>query len=163
MSGCVRELSDVLSKIKQGMFMPDSTRSGRFKQLDVGAGERCDRQNADMEDEQPGSDTGSDYHPSSDSEISDETDNEEPSEGLLWLVMSPGAQPEVLECSDEITVYRHELSGVQHLCEGGENRLMCGRRLHDKYVRYAGPPVKAVHLCDTCRNRLGHLEKTLNA
>ena len=161
MAGSIRELAGVLGKIKQGIFMPDATRSGRFKRVDEIPTGQPDmnehEQFARVGPEQDDSD--SDYNPSSDSEISDETCDEEPNEGLLWHVVSPGLHPEVYSVGDNVTVYRHELSGVQHIGVDDESKLLCGRKLHEKYIRYAGPPVRAVHLCDTCKHRIEQVLK----
>ena len=161
MAGSVRELAGVLGKIKQGIFMPDATRSGRFKKMDdvpVGQADMSGHEQlAQVGSEHEDSD--SDYNPSSDSEISDETGDEEPNEGLLWHVVSPGLHPDVHKVGDNVTVYRHELSGVQHIGVDDESRLLCGRKLHDKYIRYAGPPVRAVHLCDTCKHKIEQVLK----
>ena len=149
MGPAVRTLTTVLDDIKRGRFKPDESRSGRFveqKRHEPEAGAQPTQIDDDEDDS-----SDSDYVPSS----SDSEDDEEvfgpPSESsLLWHLVMPQLRPGFVEVPDGVMVYRNVASGVQHLKWPGNSKLMCGRRLSDRYLFYAGKPVKGVAICDHC-------------
>ena len=145
MGPVVRRLENVLSEIKRGLFRPDETRSGRFvpesgcqSQTEVSAGEEAE--------------SDSDYVPSSsESEDSDDNPFAAPSESaLLWHLVMPHMRPGIHAVPDGIMVFRNNASGVQHLKQPGQMKLLCGRRQTERYTFYAGKPIKGVALCDSC-------------
>ena len=151
MGPAVRDLLNVLRMIKQGSFMPDLSRSGRFSKEHGHAELQMSR---DSQDE--GQDSDSDYKPGeSDTSVSSSSDDERP-ESRLWSIVSPPLRPRSRRTPAGATVYRHVISGIQHLAtqaSSNENKLVCGRRLNCRYVKYDGSVVADVPLCETCSHR----------
>ena len=151
MGPAVRDLLNVLRMIKQGSFMPDLSRSGRFSKEHGRADLQLSR---DSQDE--GQDSDSDYKPGdSDTSVSSSSDEERP-ESRLWSIVSPPLRPRARRTPAGAIVYRHVISGIQHLAtqaSSNENKLVCGRRLNCRYVKYDGSVVADVPLCETCSHR----------
>ena len=151
MAPALRSLERVLRDIKTEKFFPDKSRSGRFARPSVETAKEVagkdDRDGALDE-----SDSDSDYNPSTDSDDTGSDDSAAGEPNLLWHVMCGGLKPEHLEVGDDVEVYRHVVSGVQHLALKDAPKLLCGRRLHERYVRYAGLPLVQIQICETCKN-----------
>ena len=146
MAPAVRSFETVLDDIKKGLFRPDESRSGRF----VRVGE-ASIPNAQPSEEDTAEDTDSDYEPSSsESDESEEFFGAPSDSSLLWHLVMPHLRPGFIEVPEVILVYRNVASGVQHLKKPGSLKLLCGRRQSDRYIYYAGKPVKGVALCDHC-------------
>ena len=142
----VRDLLNVLKSIKMGAFMPDHSRSGRFAkppgEQEIGAAQE------DSRDE--GSESDSEYKPGeSDSSVSS-SDDDRP-ESNLWSIVSPPLRPKSRNTPAGALIYRHVISGIQHLAMSADDqKLFCGRRLNCRYVKYDGAVVADVPLCEIC-------------
>ena len=151
MGPAVRDLLNVLRMIKQGSFMPDLSRSGRFSKEH---GQQDQQLSQDSQDEREDSD--SDYKPGdSDTSVSSSSDEDRP-ESRLWSIVSPPLRPRARKTPAGATVYRHVISGIQHLAtqaSSNENKLVCGRRLNCRYVKYDGSVAADVPLCEICAHR----------
>eukprot|EP00435_Cladocopium_sp_Y103_P040444 s3318_g11.t1 len=149
MGPAVEKLVGTLQAIKQGVFRPDETRSGRFHSLPENAG---DAGESDRAATQSDSESDSSYVPSSD-DSSDSDDNlfATPSDSsLLWHLVVPELRPGFIEIPESFTVFRNNISGMQHLKQNGQTRFLCGRRECDRYTYCAGKPVKGVAICEHC-------------
>ena len=133
MGPAVRDLLNVLRMIKQGSFMPDLSRSGRFSKEHFQQDQQASQ---DSQDERQDSD--SDYKPGdSDTSVSSSSDKDRP-ESRLWSIVSPPLRPRARKTPAGATVYRHVISGIQHLAtqaSSNENKLVCGRRLNCRWIR----------------------------
>ena len=146
MGPAVGKLVNTLKAIKQGLFLPDANRSGRF--VNQGA---PDQTGADLATEEL-SDSDSSFVPSS-SDSSDSGDDvfAGPSDStLLWHLVVPELRPGFLDVPDDCTVFRNNVSGMQHLKLNGNVKFLCGRRECDRYTYFAGKPVKGVAMCEHC-------------
>ena len=151
MAPALRALERVLHDIKTEKFFTDKSRSGRFvKSVEPMTKEpRGGRLEAAASD---GSDSDSDYNPSTDSDDTDSDDDAAGGPNLLWHVICGGLKPEHFEVGEDVDVFRHVVSGLQHLAMKDAPKLLCGRRLHDRYVKYAGLPLAQIPMCETCKN-----------
>ena len=71
---------------------------------------------------------------------------------LLWHLVVPELRPGFIEVPDSFTVFRNNISGMQHLKAHGSLKFLCGRRECSRYTYYAGKPVKGGAVCDHCLN-----------
>ena len=151
MGPAVRDLLNVLRMIKQGSFMPDLSRSGRFSKEH---GQQDQQLSQDSQDEREDSD--SDYKPGdSDTSVWSSSDEDRP-ESRLWSIVSPPLRPRARKTPAGATVYRHVISGIQHLAtqaSSNENKLVCGRRLNCRYLKNDGSVAADVPLCEICAHR----------
>lgn len=144
MGPAVARLVGTLQAIKQGAFLPDANRSGRFVNPPA--------TQSPAEDVQ--SDSDSSYVPSSnESSDSDEFLFSGPSDStLLWHLVAPNLRPGFVDVPESCTVFRNNMSGMQHLKRHGSVKFLCGRRECDRYTYFAGKPVKGVAMCEHCIN-----------
>ena len=142
MGPAVAKLVGTLQAIKQGVFLPDATRSGRF----------VSQAQSDIPANQEQSDSDSSFVPSS----SDSSDSEDdifsgPADStLLWHLVVPDLRPGFVDIPESCTVYRNNVSGMQHLKLNGSVKFLCGRRECNRYTYFAGKPVKGVAMCEHC-------------
>ena len=142
MGPAVAKLVGTLQAIKQGVFLPDATRSGRF----------VSQAQDDIPANQEQSDSDSSFVPSS----SDSSDSEDdiftgPADStLLWHLVVPDLRPGFVDIPESCTVYRNNVSGMQHLKMHGSVKFLCGRRECNRYTYFAGKPVKGVAMCEHC-------------
>jgi len=140
MGPAVAKLVGTLQAIKQGVFLPDATRSGRF----------VSQAQDDIPANQEQSDSDSSFVPSS----SDSSDSEDdifsgPADStLLWHLVVPDLRPGFVDIPESCTVYRNNVSGMQHLKLHGSVKFLCGRRECNRYTYFAGKPVKGVAMCE---------------
>ena len=88
---------------------------------------------------------------SSDSSDSEEDPFSGPSDStLLWHLVVPELRPGFLDVPGSCTVFRNNVSGMQHLKMHGSVKFLCGRRECDRYTYFAGKPVQGVSMCDHC-------------
>ena len=142
MGPAVNQLVGTLGAIKQGSFVPDASRSGRFVK----------QSGPEIPPNQEQSDSDSSYVPSS-SDSSDSEDDPFSAPGdstLLWHLVTPGLRPGFIEVPDTCTVYRNNVSGMQHLKLHGSVKFLCGRRECNRYTYFAGKPVVGVAMCEHC-------------
>eukprot|EP00435_Cladocopium_sp_Y103_P047171 s1071_g13.t1 len=149
MGPAVEKLVDTLKAIKQGVFRPDETRSGRFCRVAETSG---DVEPSDMAGAQSESESDSSFVPSSDdsSDSDDDLFGKPSDSSLLWHLVVPELRPGFIEIPESFTVYRNNISGMQHLKQNGQLRFLCGRRECDRYTYCAGKPVKGVAICEHC-------------
>ena len=133
MGPAVDKLVNTLKSIKQGQFLPDASRSGRFV-AQIGK---------DVPANQEQSDSDSSYEPvSSDSSDSDEDPFTGPADStLLWHLVVPELRPGFVDVPESCTVFRNNVSGMQHLKLHGSLKFLCGRRECNRYTYFAGKPV----------------------
>ena len=142
MGPAVTKLVGTLQAIKQGVFLPDASRSGRF----------VHQSQAGIPANQEQSDSDSSFVPSS----SDSSDSEDdvfsgPADStLLWHLVVPELRPGFVDIPESCTVYRNNVSGMQHLKLHGSLKFLCGRRECNRYTYFAGKPVKGVAMCEHC-------------
>eukprot|EP00435_Cladocopium_sp_Y103_P038227 s2670_g10.t1 len=148
MGPAIEQMVKTLQAIKRGAFFPDSSRSGRFVASGGTQAETLDR----AETDEQSSDSDSTFEP--DSEESSDSDDDVfagPSESsLLWHLVAPELRPGFIDVPDSFTVFRNNVSGVQHLKPNGGIKFLCGRRECDRYTYFAGKPVKGVAMCEHC-------------
>ena len=114
MAPALRSLERVLRDIKTEKFLPDKSRSGRFAKPSMQPAKEVAEKDVGDQDSND-SDSDSDYNPSTDSDDTDSDDGAAGEPNLLWHVMCGGLKPEHLEVGDDVDVFRHVVSGVQHL------------------------------------------------
>ena len=142
MGPAVTKLVGTLQAIKQGVFIPDASRSGRF----------VSQAQANIPANQEQSDSDSSFVPSS----SDSSDSEDdvfsgPADStLLWHLVVPELRPGFVDIPESCTVYRNNTSGMQHLKLHGSLKFLCGRRECNRYTYFAGKPVRGVAMCEHC-------------
>ena len=131
--------------------MPDLSWSGRFSKEHGGQDQP---QTQDSQDE--GLDSDSDYKPGdSDTSVSSSSEEDRP-ESKLWSIVSPPLRSRSRRTPAGATVYRHVISGIQHLAthaSSNENKLVCGRRPNCRDVKYDGSVTADVPLCEICSHR----------
>ena len=150
MAPALHQLIGVLRQVKQGAFAPDASRSGRFvKDLAdaVPVDKKADEEQAESDDEEDYEPSSSDSDEASEEEITDASDT-----SLLWHLVDQGLRPDFVQIPDSYQVYRNNASGMQHLKRLGAIKLLCGRRVSDRYTYYAGMPLRDVAFCEVCEN-----------
>ena len=175
----LRSLCELLKKVKQGIFRPDSTRSGLFKNVEnnpsgwktaeliatenlANAGGDtpsgvADLSEADeaLEKESKSSTSDSWTDSASDADgTSDagEGDLEEVDDGPMLGVVMPNLRPSTFRLHRDMRAWKHRTSGIQHIqLEDGE-KFLCGRRIIDRYFLCRGPPALGDPVCQTCLN-----------
>ena len=147
MGSAVARLVGTLQAIKQGLFLPDASRSGRFVST---SGTEIPATNQDTAQDETDSDSS--FVPSSsDSSDSDDCLFSGPADStLLWHLVNPGLRPGFVDVPETCTVFRNNASGMQHLKLNGSIKFLCGRRECNRYTYYAGKPVKGVAMCEHC-------------
>ena len=138
-SGPLRLMVRMLNDIKSGAFIPDSTRSGRF---------RDDYVNHEAVEEDRKSDVSSSSSDGSDNETEVDHDGDEEAAKNVIGAWDPG---ESEEGTNDPKYVRHRVSRCIHILmdEGGSN-LKCGRRMATTYVFLLRKPGFMHPLCTTC-------------
>eukprot|EP00435_Cladocopium_sp_Y103_P075175 s103_g54.t1 len=131
MGPAIEKLIETLQAIKRGVFIPDATRSGRF----VAEGRPPVEASETGEADEQSSDSDSSYMPDTDDSDSDDDHNFVPAEsGLLWHLVVPELLPGFIDVPDSYSVFRNNVSGVQHLKPNGSIKFLCGRRECDRHL-----------------------------
>jgi hypothetical protein len=133
-AGPLRDLSQMLKVIKEGKFLPDETRSGRFVDMDP-------TQPADDNDDGDSSSTDTDDEENGDCEIEEEACKNVVGE---W-------KPEK-EIDTEGTVYvRNKLSRCIHvIADEAGAEFKCGRRMSTSYETLESKPAFFSPACNMC-------------
>ncbi len=153
-SAALRKMCKLLALIKQGRFCPDSSRSGRFRNM----GEAPER-------EREGADSNLDSDElESISSMSEESTDLEAVEGGDYgnmRVVNHAAFMDLRPCHEDVPIgfftWRHKVSGVQHLRSESDAKFQCGRRVTDRYIEMDQPPLTEIALCQGClKTRVVH-------
>ena len=154
----LRELCRIFKLIADGAFMPDNTRSGRFKDETQGASAAQTQLESEEESlesyEMPfseklagdtddsGTDASSDAGEKSDSELLDTT--------TLWELVEPRHRPNLVQVKPGLETWMHVQSHVMHLLAQDSKRFICGRVVSDRYkVVQQGASCECTR-CQTC-------------
>ncbi len=154
-SAAVRKLTDLLGMIKDGRFVPDATRSGRFRNLakvvqSVPVTEQVDVRLAN-EDPESSIESPEDSGSSTDLDVTDSDEEAGYGEKRALTALSfVDLRPCIEKLSDDFRTWRHVQSGVQHLQEMDSEKFLCGRRVTDKYVLTDQGLLLEISTCQTC-------------
>ena len=154
-SAAVRKMTDLLGMIKDGRFVPDATRSGRFKNLvkvvqSVPVTEPVDVRLAN-EDPESSIESPEDSGSSTDLDVTDSDEEAGYGEKRALTALSfVDLRPCIEKLSDDFRTWRHIQSGVQHLQEMDSEKFLCGRRVTDKYVLTDQGLLLEISTCQTC-------------
>jgi hypothetical protein len=154
----LRELCRILKMIADGAFMPDNTRSGRFKDETHGASAAQTQLESEEESlesyEMPfseklvgdtddsGTDASSDAGEQSDSELLDTT--------TLWELVEPRHRPNLVQVKPGFETWMHVQSHVMHLLAKDGKRFICGRVVSDRYKAVQQGASCECTRCQTC-------------
>lgn len=64
----------------------------------------------------------------------------------------PNLRPSLVRLRDDMRLWKHRISGVQHIQLLDEEKFMCGRRIIDRYFLCKSPPAFGDPVCQTCLN-----------
>ena len=137
----LRELCRVLQLIASKQFMPDNTRSGRFKaEVPVGHtgnteldsdGESGESYEMPFSERMLGDTDDSDTDTSSDAGESSETEPLDTT--TLWDLVEPRHRPKLVQVKDGLGTWMHVQSHVMHLRSQESQRFICGRVVSARY------------------------------
>ena len=139
MSPAVRAVVNVLKAIKDGLFHPDDTRSGRFRApaKDPSADEAeaastgsyefpfTESEHWGGDSDSTGTDSSSDASSDKQDEIDDAT--------TLWQLLRPELRPKLVQVNDVLETFMHKRSCVVHLHKAGSSKFLCGHVLNHRY------------------------------
>ena len=177
----LRSLCELLKKVKQGLFRPDSTRSGRFREHAgcveapkpitnmTSASEMSfppetspvlvatePSRTEGVEDEaidSSSSDSWTDSASDADGSSEDgDGDLEAIDDGPVMPLVMPNLRPSLVRLHDDMRSWKHRISGVQHIQLLDEEKFLCGRRIIDRYFLCKSPPAFGDTVCQTCLN-----------
>ena len=177
----LRSLCELLKKVKQGRFKPDSTRSGRFrdpaqeveiqklgsvvlaeKEISPPLGQASvlvatDTSRTEAEEEVADSDSSSDSWTDSASDADDSSargdgDLEDVDDTPMLSVVMPNLRPSTFRLQDDMRTWKHRISGIQHIQLHDEEKFLCGRKVIDRYFMCRNPPALGDPVCQTCLN-----------
>ena len=166
----LRDLDEVLRAIRDGVFLPDSSRSGYFVQKPVQS-ERTDpllqpsakrkvapRAVVASDGLEPAS--SSDPHSDSESSTSSSSSSEASDPGLGLdedLAKDSGEQARLASGSGEATVFQHTVYGTLHLQHAvTATKLSCGRDVVPRYRELTGLTNVDWPRCSTCFGNRGN-------
>jgi hypothetical protein len=157
----LRELCRVVRLIADETFLPDNTRSGRFKgemqgpdksevQPAATAGTEQDSECESYEmpfSERLGGDTD-DSNTDASSDAGGNSDGEVLDTTTLWELVEPRHRPNLVQVKPGLETLMHSQSHVMHLRATGSGRFICGRVISDRYSSVA---VGASCECTRCQ------------
>eukprot|EP00435_Cladocopium_sp_Y103_P074521 s19_g49.t1 len=159
MSPPLREMCRVLGMIAREDFLPDSTRSGRFrKELKPAAAEKeGDESGEDSEasyelpfSERLVGDTDDSNTDASSDAGDDQSDAEVLDATTLWDLVEPRHRPNLVKVKPGFDTRMHVQSRVSHLLAKDSSRFVCGRLTSDRYAAVAQGASNECIRCQTC-------------
>jgi hypothetical protein len=140
----------VLRLVKQGRFLPDESRSGRFTE-DLEQLPQEERLAAPSHEIDRASADSHSASSSSSGSTSSESDNEQAVVDAAALVFAPRNSVDAqFDAADRKTMYKHKAFGTVHFQKHDvAGRFLCGRVLHAGYERILAR-TGALNLCDQC-------------
>eukprot|EP00435_Cladocopium_sp_Y103_P057781 s503_g20.t1 len=139
MAGPLRLLCKMLAEVKQGSFIPDSTRSGRFPE---------EYRNPDAAEEDRKSEASSSSSDGSDNESEVDHEGEENAMKEVVGKWDPG----IIDLGDApVQFARHNVSRCIHVMQDESGMLFkCGRKMTHTYIVLPEKPSFMHPLCNTC-------------